>query len=694
MSTSLTGRQIANSYKELLKVAVSTNVGVSAALKTVQTGDAANSPLQLSQSTLNVNGTFALNGTNITVTGEQINAAVSGGFQNVSASTGFFTAEVCANTYYGDGSNLSGVTTSVATVATNVSGGYGVLTSLTAVDIRGATGGFTTKVSAAALEISGATSLATAVFSGQVSGVGAAFSSDVSVGTSIWAVGGVFSGTVSAAYFDGDGSNLTGIVVTSAAMATNVSGGYGVLSSITATDIRGATGGFATKVSAAAAEFSGAVSGTSAVFSGIVSASEIDSPTGSFSTNVSATDYTGSGATLTGTVQANAVQVSTEVSATTFQGGSISLTGNVTATEGTYSGTVSAAYFWGDGSNLSNITATAVSAQIATNVSGGYGVLTSITAVDIRGATGGFTTKVSSVAGEFSGAVSGVSAVFSGDVSVDNLYADTNIYIGGAEIPSAGALTSINNVTTSINTVLAATSSALATSIGNSNSAITSINTVIANVSSALATSIGNSNSAITSINTVIANVSSALATSIGNSNTNITTNVNAISSINTVVANVSSALATSIGNHLPLAGGTLTGTVSGTDVYVSAIAIGVNSLLGKNLHIETAAVADLVSLTDGANISVDFNAGQNLHVTLEGNRTLDNPTNCVAGQVGSIFILQDGTGSRTLSYGTSWEFPAGTAPTLSTSVNAADRLDYIVRTSTAVQSILSKEYS
>ena len=290
MSTSLTGRQIANSYKELLKVAVSTNVGVSGALKTIQTGDAANSPLQLSQSTLNINGTFALNGTNITVTGEQINAAVSGGFQNVSASTGFFTAQVCANTYYGDGSNLSGVTTSAATVATNVSGGYGVLTSLTAVDIRGATGGFTTKVSAAALEISGATSLATAVFSGQVSGAGAAFSSDVSVGTSIWAVGGVFSGTVSAAYFDGDGSNLTGIVVTSAAMATNVSGGYGVLSSITATDIRGATGGFATKVSAAAAEFSGAVSGTSAVFSGIVSASEIDSPTGSFSTNVSATD--------------------------------------------------------------------------------------------------------------------------------------------------------------------------------------------------------------------------------------------------------------------------------------------------------------------------------------------------------------------------------------------------------------------
>ena len=78
----------------------------------------------------------------------------------------------------------------------------------------------------------------------------------------------------------------------------------------------------------------------------------------------------------------------------------------------------------------------------------------------------------------------------------------------------------------------------------------------------------------------------------------------------------------------------------------------------------------------------------------LAGNRTLDNPTNCVAGQVGSIFVVQDGTGSRTLAYGTSWDFPAGTAPTLSTDADAIDRLDYIVHTSTDVQTILTKAYS
>ena len=58
------------------------------------------------------------------------------------------------------------------------------------------------------------------------------------------------------------------------------------------------------------------------------------------------------------------------------------------------------------------------------------------------------------------------------------------------------------------------------------------------------------------------------------------------------------------------------------------------------------------------------------------------------AGQTGSIFVTQDGTGSRTLSYGTSWEFPAATAPTLTTTAAAVDRIDYIVKSSTSIQAV------
>ena len=315
-----------------------------------------------------------------------------------------------------------------------------------------------------------------------------------------------------------------------------------------------------------------------------------------------------------------------------------------------------------------------------------------------------------------------------GAVSAANIYATTGIFVGGdavatsADIQAVSALASANAAAiTSINTVVANVSAltsvnaAAITSINTvvanvsaltsvNTAAITSINTVVAAVSAltsvnaAAITSINTvveavsaltsvNTAAITSINTVITDLSATFATSIDNRTA-------AITSVNTVITNLSATMATSIANHLPLAGGTLTGTVSGTDFYVSAVAIGVDALLGKELRIGTAAVADIVSLTDAANIAVDFNTGQNFAITLAGNRTLDNPTNCVAGQVGSIFIVQDGTGTRTLAFGSNWGFPDGTAPVISTSINSVDRLDYIVRTSTDVHSLVTKAYS
>ena len=297
--------------------------------------------------------------------------------------------------------------------------------------------------------------------------------------------------------------------------------------------------------------------------------------------------------------------------------------------------------------------------------------------------------------GSFLTKVSGAAAAFSGDVSANNVYATTNIFIGGSAIPTGESVASVSSRITSVGTVLAATSAALATSISNVSAAMaTSIgttNTRIAQTSTDLATSIGTTN-------TRIAQTSTDLAASIGTTNTRIaqtsTDLATSIGTTNTRIAQTSTDLATSIGTRLPLAGGTLTGILSGTDVYVSALAVGTNDLLGKDIHIEKSAVADIQALTDGTNISIDFNVGQNFTVTLAGNRTLDNPTNCVAGQVGSIFVVQDGTGSRTLAYGGNWDFTAGTAPTLSTDADAIDRLDYIVHTSTDVQAVLTKAYS
>lgn len=101
-----------------------------------------------------------------------------------------------------------------------------------------------------------------------------------------------------------------------------------------------------------------------------------------------------------------------------------------------------------------------------------------------------------------------------------------------------------------------------------------------------------------------------------------------------------------------------------------------------------------ITALTDGATITPDFSASTNFSVTLGGNRTLANPTNMVAGQSGSIFVSQDGTGSRTLAFGSYWDFANGTAPTMTTTASAVDRIDYVVRTTTSIHAVFTANYS
>ena len=101
-----------------------------------------------------------------------------------------------------------------------------------------------------------------------------------------------------------------------------------------------------------------------------------------------------------------------------------------------------------------------------------------------------------------------------------------------------------------------------------------------------------------------------------------------------------------------------------------------------------------ITTLTDGATITPDFAASNNYTVTLGGNRTLANPSNLTAGQSGSIFIVQDGTGSRTLAFGSYWDFAGASAPTLTTDASTVDRIDYIVRSTTSIHAVFTAAYS
>lgn len=126
----------------------------------------------------------------------------------------------------------------------------------------------------------------------------------------------------------------------------------------------------------------------------------------------------------------------------------------------------------------------------------------------------------------------------------------------------------------------------------------------------------------------------------------------------------------------------TFLGLAIGTDVQAYDAATAKTNV---NQSFSVAQRGAITALTDGATITPNMNNANNFSVTLGGNRTLANPTNLTAGQSGVIVITQDGTGSRTLAYGSYFKFPGGTAPTLTTTASAVDVLAYYVESSTRI---------
>ena len=113
----------------------------------------------------------------------------------------------------------------------------------------------------------------------------------------------------------------------------------------------------------------------------------------------------------------------------------------------------------------------------------------------------------------------------------------------------------------------------------------------------------------------------------------------------------------------------------------------------------QAGAVAEIEALTAAATITPDFATHCNFSVTVNQTTRIANPSNQTAGQSGSIFITQDGTGSRTVSWGNSggtsnWYWAGGTAPTLSTAANARDRIDYIVAANGVIHAVATLNVS
>ena len=94
----------------------------------------------------------------------------------------------------------------------------------------------------------------------------------------------------------------------------------------------------------------------------------------------------------------------------------------------------------------------------------------------------------------------------------------------------------------------------------------------------------------------------------------------------------------------------------------------------GSALKLVGQGYTQTQTLVDGATIDWDMDAGSVAVVTLAGNRTMNAPTNLKNGGTYILRVIQDATGTRTLTWNSVFKWPGnGTAPTLTT---AADGID------------------
>lgn len=106
-----------------------------------------------------------------------------------------------------------------------------------------------------------------------------------------------------------------------------------------------------------------------------------------------------------------------------------------------------------------------------------------------------------------------------------------------------------------------------------------------------------------------------------------------------------------------------------------AATLAGTQTFTGKKTFAQT--VQTITAATDGSTVTFDLSLG-NIHtVTLGGNRTLA-LSNATTGQSFVIRLLQDGTGSRTVTWFSTIKWPDATAPTLTTTASKADVFGFI----------------
>jgi hypothetical protein len=131
----------------------------------------------------------------------------------------------------------------------------------------------------------------------------------------------------------------------------------------------------------------------------------------------------------------------------------------------------------------------------------------------------------------------------------------------------------------------------------------------------------------------------------------------------------------------LTVGGSGATANVTGWFGITGRASVSTNFFVGGNttLNGTTTDRSNALSqtLTDGTTINWDVSLGRVATVTLGGNRTMAAPTNLKVGTY-ILYVVQDGTGSRTLTWNSAFKWTAAVAPPLTTTANARDIFSFV----------------
>lgn len=100
------------------------------------------------------------------------------------------------------------------------------------------------------------------------------------------------------------------------------------------------------------------------------------------------------------------------------------------------------------------------------------------------------------------------------------------------------------------------------------------------------------------------------------------------------------------------------------------------------------------VSSSSGT-LTIDFNASNNFSCTLSENISTVAISNATAGQSGSIFLAQPGSGGPYTvgGWNAAFKFSGGTAPTITATNSKTDRIDYVILNSSNIQVVWTGNY-